>query len=145
MLLAASMRRPAMAATSTKSQAANRFQMNTSHKARTDDCSSNPFHEARRLSILIWGCKDSGTGIVARTLPSFLASEGWREAQGGGSNVLFEFERRPRLCRQWLLAIFTYRHSNHLLARRGNGSHLPRSFGKTIHGGLVSLVCFVRP
>jgi hypothetical protein len=48
-----------------ETQAANRFQMNTSHKARTNNCSSNPFHEARRLSILMGRCKNGGTGYPA--------------------------------------------------------------------------------
>jgi hypothetical protein len=39
--------------------------MNPSHKARTNNCSSNPFHEARRLSILMWRCKDGGAGYPA--------------------------------------------------------------------------------
>jgi hypothetical protein len=48
-----------------ETQTPNRFQMHTAHKAGSNDRSPDSFHEARRLSILMWGCKDGGTGYPA--------------------------------------------------------------------------------
>ena len=40
-----------------ETQSANCFQMHSPHKACTNNCSSNTFHEARRLSTLMGRCK----------------------------------------------------------------------------------------
>src|SRR4029434_10704338 len=50
-----------------------------------------------------------------------------RSGRGGCSNVLFEFEQPPRLCRQWLLRNILFLAQPPLLSRRGNGAH-PNSF-----------------
>src|SRR6186997_620559 len=50
-----------------------------------------------------------------------------RSGRGGCSNVLFEFEQPPRLCRQWLLRNIFFLAQPPLLSRRGNGAH-PNSF-----------------
>jgi hypothetical protein len=44
-----------------------------------------------------------------------------RSGRGGCSNVLFEFEQPPRLCRQWLLRNIFFLAQPPLLSRRGNG------------------------
>src|SRR6185503_6934236 len=45
-----------------------------------------------------------------------------RSGRGGGSNILFEFEPPPRLCRQWWLRNIFFLAQPPLLARRGNGA-----------------------
>src|SRR6187549_1853429 len=50
-----------------------------------------------------------------------------RSGRGGCSNVLFEFEQPPRLCRQWLLRNILFLAQPPLLSRMGNGAH-PNSF-----------------
>src|SRR6185295_12698695 len=46
-----------------------------------------------------------------------------RSGRGGGSNILFEFEPPPRLCRLWWLRDIFFVAQPPLLARRGNGAH----------------------
>src|SRR6186997_375105 len=50
-----------------------------------------------------------------------------KSGRGGCSNVVFEFEQPPRLCRQWLLRNILFLAQPPLLSRRGNGAH-PNSF-----------------
>src|SRR6186997_1223442 len=54
-----------------------------------------------------------------------------KSGRGGCSNVLFEFEQPPRLCRQWLLRDILFLAQPPLLARRGNGAN-PNSFTSTM-------------
>src|SRR6185295_10848557 len=44
-----------------------------------------------------------------------------RSGRGGCSNVMFEFEQPPRLCRKWWLRNIFFLAQPPLLSRRGNG------------------------
>src|SRR4029079_10883480 len=68
-----------------------------------------------------------------------------RSGRGGCSNVLFEFEQPPRLCRQWLLRNILFLAQPPLLSRRGNGAH-PNSFTPSMTAPTDSTYgCLKRP